>query len=804
MAKYFRVTITTQLLSTFKVVYSTNSNPSTFDHTANIWNETPPYSPAINLTYDQLTDNGGLIVIVDDDVYQIKIKDEKSYCNDCTSPNFGVHQLTYGLTGLRFDYTYEASHDSGNASLNSITGVGKENGFELNQTIHPITKNNYQQNSPNNVKIFDPSSGFDYYEDDSLWYSLSGSKYPENGNLDFGEITDNELAIGVTHINIMEELDHQFYQPENITYFEGILSYTASFPTGTNVTMSAAYYISNNNDNYFPPIGLNPYYQIDDKQVTESTTPGEWHFSGWGASGNFINNNSPFWAKPIIKPGLIEESNQPIIPTPPNLSFTTTWRTTSNNETITIGLDPSETYNFTVNWGDGSEETITSNSNLSHTYSTSGDYYVRIDGTFPRINMSAIGTTPNNLISINNWGIIQWTSMNSAFKNCVNLYNCNTEDTPDLSNVSNLSSMFENAGSNTSNLFINNINKWDTRNVNNISNMFKNATSFNQNINDWDVSNVITMNNIFNNATSFNQPLNKWELKFGVNIKSMFLNATSFDQNINDWDVSGINNLQQLFLGATSFNKPLNNWDTSEVTNMDAVFKNASSFNQPLNNWNVSNVTTTSQMFQNATSFNQPLNSWETNAYSTTSNIENMSFMFDNATSFIASLNSWDTSGVTNISFMFRNINDSSGNIEVSNWNVSNVTLAPYAFAHNFSSSPDLTSWNISNMTNIQAMLQGTSFNSDIKQWDLSKVTNAAQFMGISGGRSARFLPNSRYDDILNAFANETHNTTPTNLTIHFGNSRYTPAGASAKALLTNPVSSGGFGWTIIDGGQFN
>ena len=804
MAKYFRVTITTQLLSTFKVVYSTNSNPSTFDHTANIWNETPPYSPAINLTYDQLTDNGGLIVIVDDDVYQIKIKDEKSYCNDCTSPNFGVHQLTYGLTGLRFDYTYEASHDSGNASLNSITGVGRENGFELNQTIHPITKNNYQQNSPNNVKIFDPSSGFDYYEDDSLWYSLSGSKYPENGNLDFGEITDTELAIGVTHLNIMEELDYILYQPENITYFEGILSYTASFPTGTNVTMSAAYYISNNNDNYFPPIGLNHYYQIDDKQVTESTTPGEWHFSGWGASGNFINNNSPFWAKPIIKPGLIEESNQPTIPIPPNLSFTTTWRTTSNNETITIGLDPSETYNFTVNWGDGSEETITSNSNLSHTYSTSGDYYVRIDGTFPRIIMSDLTATPNNLISINNWGNIKWVNMSWAFENCINLYNCNTQDTPDLSNVSNLSSMFKNAGSNTSNLFINNINKWDTRNVNSISNMFKNATSFNQNINDWDVSNVTDMNNIFNNATSFNQPLNKWELKFGVNIKSMFLNATSFNQNINDWDVSGIYNLQQLFSGATSFNKPLNNWDTSKVTNMYAVFKNAESFNQPLNNWNTSNVTTTSQMFQNATSFNQPLNSWETNAYSTTSNIKNMSFMFDGATSFIASLNSWDTSGVTNISFMFRNINDSSGNIEVSNWDVSNVTLAPYAFAHNFSSSPDLTSWNISNMTNIQAMLQGTSFNSDIKQWDLSKVTNATQFMGISGGRSARFLPNSRYDDILNAFANETHNTTPTNLTIHFGNSRYTPAGASAKTLLTNPVSSGGFGWTIIDGGQFN
>lgn len=484
--------------------------------------------------------------------------------------------------------------------------------------------------------------------------------------------------------------------------------------------------------------------------------------------------------------------------------FITTWKTTANNETIVIGLDSFEIYNFRVDWGDNSNQTVTGNLNLSHTYSVPGDYLVKINGIFPKINMSAIGTTPNNLISINNWGIIQWTSMNSAFKNCVNLYICNTEDTPDLSNVSNLSSMFENAGSNTSNLFINNINKWDTRNVNNISNMFKNATSFNQNINDWDVSNVITMNNIFNNATSFNQPLNKWELKFGVNIKSMFLNATSFDQNINDWDVSGINNLQQLFSGATSFNKPLNNWDTSEVLSMYAVFKDATSFNQDISSWDVSKVTTTSQMFRNATSFNQPLNSWETNAYSTTSNIENMSFMFDNATSFEPLLNSWDTSGATNINYMFRNINISTAIINVSNWDVSNVTQARYTFAYNPLSSLDITNWDVSSITNMQGMLQGTNiynFLTDIKEWDLSNLTNAALFMAYYNENAPRFFPNSKYDDILNAFANETYHTTPTNLTISFGKSVYTTAGSAARTKLTNPTGSGGFGWTIADGG---
>jgi surface protein len=438
---------------------------------------------------------------------------------------------------------------------------------------------------------------------------------------------------------------------------------------------------------------------------------------------------------------------------PNETSFITTWRTTTNNETIVIGLDSSEIYNFRVDWGDNSNQTVTGNLNLSHTYSVPGDYLVKINGIFPRINMSAFGTTPNNLISINNWGIIQWTSMNSAFKNCINLYNCNSQDVPDLSNVTNLLSMFENAGSNTSNLFINNINKWDTKNITKISSMFKDATSFNQNINAWDVSNVTSMVYVFDNATSFNQPLN--------------------------------------------------NWNTGNVINMFAMFRGATSFNQDLSLWNVSNVIGTSQMFKNATSFNQLLNSWETNTYSTTSNIENMSSMFENAIRFEANLNLWDTSGATNINYMFRNINETGGIIEVSNWDVSNVTQARFAFAHNPLSSLDLSDWDTSSMTNIQGMFQGTdvsNFSTNIEKWNMSNVLFAFAFMSSYDGYEPKF-PLAVYDNILNAFANETYHTTPTNLSIHFGESQYTTAGSASRNKLTTPVSSGGFGWTITDGG---
>ena len=51
------------------------------------------------------------------------------------------------------------------------------------------------------------------------------------------------------------------------------------------------------------------------------------------------------------------------------------------------------------------------------------------------------------------------------------------------------------------------INNWDVSNVTNMSDMFEGAESFNQPLNNWNVSNVTYMNNMFAGANSFNQPL---------------------------------------------------------------------------------------------------------------------------------------------------------------------------------------------------------------------------------------------------------------------------------------------------------
>ena len=56
------------------------------------------------------------------------------------------------------------------------------------------------------------------------------------------------------------------------------------------------------------------------------------------------------------------------------------------------------------------------------------------------------------------------------------------------------------------------IENWDVSNVTNMSSLFANAHSFNQPLNKWNVSNVRYMGGMFEYAESFNQPLNKWNV----------------------------------------------------------------------------------------------------------------------------------------------------------------------------------------------------------------------------------------------------------------------------------------------------
>jgi surface protein len=307
----------------------------------------------------------------------------------------------------------------------------------------------------------------------------------------------------------------------------------------------------------------------------------------------------------------------------PPEAFVTTWKTTEPGEAITIptrGGEDAPDYAFTIDWGDGTTETVEGDDpDPSHAYAEAGVHTVAITGAFPHLFLDAadglVGSgqgdqaNAQKLRTVEQWGAIKWASMRATFAGAGQLV-VNAPDAPDLSRVTDMSLMFALAAT-----FNQPIGDWDVSSVTNMERMFVGAQAFNQPIGDWDVSSVTTMFGMFAGAIAFDQPLDTWDVSSVVSMEGMFLDAEAFNQPIGDWDVSSVSNMGLMFAGrftgAAAFNQPIGDWDVSGVTNMSGMFAGAAAFNQPIGDWDVSSVTNMAGMFAGATSFNQPIGGWD-------------------------------------------------------------------------------------------------------------------------------------------------------------------------------------------------
>lgn len=359
-------------------------------------------------------------------------------------------------------------------------------------------------------------------------------------------------------------------------------------------------------------------------------------------------------------------------------------------------------YNYTIDFGDG---TVLTNqtAGVFHRYREPGVYQIQISGDFPKISFYS-----HNLLSVEQWGDIQWTSMNNAFSNCTNV-KIKAIDAPDLSQVSDMRAMFSNTHFNQS------INHWDVSNVTNMSSLFGVTPYFNQPLDNWNVSAVTDMSYMFYKASAFNQLLNNWDVSGVTTMFKMFEEAHSFNQTIGDWNVSGVRNITEMFKEAYSFNQPLRNWDISNVPNINGMFYRAKDFNQPLDQWEISNITELVDVFSNASSFNQSLDTWNV------SNVTVLRGVFSNATSFNQPLNSWDVSNVTDFLYLFSRAE--SFNQPLDNWDMSSANILESMFQAATSFNQPLNNWNVSNVINMKRMfMDASAFNQPLEAWDVSSA----------------------------------------------------------------------------------
>ena len=277
-------------------------------------------------------------------------------------------------------------------------------------------------------------------------------------------------------------------------------------------------------------------------------------------------------------------------------AFITTWIILPTESQITIptfGLG----YDYRVNWGDG--DTTAHKGTAQHTYDLSEGtrtYTVTLIGDFPRINFSN-SVDRDKIISIDQWGTNPWSSMNNAFRRCSNL-RYNAIDNPDLSRVTDMSGMF-----NQATVFNGNIGGWDVSKVTTMRLMFLSASEFNQNIGSWNVSNVINMRGMFFEASAFNQNIGNWIVSNVTDMREMFSGTSEFNQNIGSWKVGKVTDMLGMFFGALAFDQDIGRWDVSKVENMQGMFSGALAFDQDIGDWDVSSVTRPgmSRMFEGAT-----------------------------------------------------------------------------------------------------------------------------------------------------------------------------------------------------------
>lgn len=434
------------------------------------------------------------------------------------------------------------------------------------------------------------------------------------------------------------------------------------------------------------------------------------------------------------------------------IPFKSTWRVGNpsygdGDLSVSLPLRSGFNYNFTVDWGDGETDEITSynDPDLDHLYNNSGDYQITITGLVEAWHFANTGDK-DKILSIEELGRVGWRSFQDAFWGCDNLTTVSGGDT---SNVTDMAWMFDRAAS-----VVPDTRTWKTSNVKTMVGLFYGASAANPDVSNWDVSNVTDM-------------------------EAMFFNATSANPDVSDWDTSSVQNMRWLFVRAYAANPDVSKWDTSSVTNMAEMFYDADAANPDVGLWNTSNVTDMNGMFEYTAIANPDVSNWDM------SNVTNISGMFYSTSAANPDVSKWDTSSVTNMDSLFSNT--AVADPDVSSWNTSNVTNMRAVFYSADAANPDVSLWDTSNVTTMESMFYNADFaNPNMSTWDFSSVTNVS---GMLEGVTT--LSTTNYNNLLIRM----EATAPDNLNFHGGSATCSGAGCTARSNLDTVKN-----WNITDG----
>ena len=406
-----------------------------------------------------------------------------------------------------------------------------------------------------------------------------------------------------------------------------------------------------------------------------------------------------------------------------NVDTSITSGTTTNADQFRLLID-SGTQNFTVFWGDGTNDTITTASApaTTHTYPSPGSYRIVILGTMTnwRTNSGILPDDEIKITSVERWGALGGIVFDffNAFYGCSNLTSIAAPKGPKM--VGDMTGFLSNCPL----LDITPIEGWDTSQCTKLPSWSANVNST-PNLGSWDTGLATTIRLA---GTQNPSGLEFWNTSSFNSLALAFDNGPFFNGDVTGWDVSGVTNFTFCFYGTRDFVRDIGAWDVSLGTNF-AFFMQArqADYDANLSNWRINTDPSANINFQGMFNYSGsgPVSTDFDTKEVTVGGVTYLAWDMQRAQNLnnmkmVGSPTNWDTSNVTNMAGFSRNYGGS-GTLESQVVTVGTTAARTY------------TTWDVSNCIDFSNCRFQTYHN--IYNWKINTTPGAGvNFTGFIGG----------------------------------------------------------------------
>ena len=279
------------------------------------------------------------------------------------------------------------------------------------------------------------------------------------------------------------------------------------------------------------------------------------------------------------------------------------------------------------------------------------------------------------------------------------------------------------------------LNNFSTRYATSMSMWFDGTSSLSTlDLSSWNVTRVTSFEYMFYGATSLTTlNLSDWgvgRIVTDVRMGSMFRDTSALTNlNLTNFKTTNVISMTSMFNNTGLTSLDLSSWDVTKVWGFHSMFSNATKLTTlNLSSWGVGRTATgVNMMYMFGSTSTSALTNLNLTNFETT-NVIDMSYMFQKTALTSLDLSSWDVTQVTNFYYMFYSTT-SLTTLNLSSWGVGRTaTNVDMGYMFNRTSALtnlNLTNFKTTNVIDMNNMFRSTALTSlDLSGWDVTKVTD--------------------------------------------------------------------------------